>query len=125
MNPEARPRAARVGLLTSATRRAGGVARVKNDPARKHRADDPLKRYYDLMFYAYCGTAYAIERKLDDRREARTVAARVLRKRRTSGHTVAILEHGTAWDCQTSEDCALIPDTAGVLEIVERHAPGA
>ena len=95
---------------------------MKNNPAHKQRADGLLKPYYDVMFYAYCGTAYAIERKLDDRREARTVAASVLRKRRTSGHTVAILERGTAWDCQTSERYGLIPDTAGVLEMVERRA---
>lgn len=62
-----------------------------------------------LSFSAYCGMTYDING--DD---ARTAAARFIRRRRKNGQTVVKLR-ANRWECQEPENCSMIPDTAGIL----------
>jgi hypothetical protein len=62
-----------------------------------------------LSFSAYCGMSYDISG--DD---ARTAAARFIRRRRKNGQTVVKLR-ANRWECQEPENCSMIPDTAGIL----------
>lgn len=72
-----------------------------------------------VTFYAYCGMSIPIDAGLDEE-DARTLAARVLRRRRATGHPVSKLKPADSdemgrWEAGEPEDCALVPDTAGIL----------
>jgi hypothetical protein len=77
---------------------------------------------YRVRFSAYCGLSYEMGEQLS-RDEARDTIARLLRRRRRTGHPVSILESGTEYEIGEPEDCALIPDTAGLAWIEPETAP--
>jgi hypothetical protein len=52
-----------------------------------------------------------------DDADARTAAARLIRRRRRQGFPVVILERGREWEVMEPEGCAMVPDACGVLYI--------
>ena len=74
-----------------------------------------------LRFSSYCGMGNPIFSRSDRATigQARTIAARILRARRNSGHAVTVMTKGREWECCEPEDCAMIPDTAGTLVLAE------
>ena len=69
---------------------------------------------YHVRFYAHSGLS-GLPREYETREEARAYAARRLRNLRRSGHRCYTLARGEEWESQEPEDCALVPDTAGLL----------
>ena len=71
---------------------------------------------------AHCGMGYYLER--GTRGECRSAIGAFLAKRRAEGFTVTLLERGERWELTEPEDSAMVPDTAGFLELIppERYA---
>ena len=71
---------------------------------------------------AHCGMGYYLER--GTREECRSVIVVFLKKQRAEGFRVTVLERGERWELTEPEDSAMVPDTAGILELIppERYA---
>lgn len=79
---------------------------------------------YRLRFHSYCGLSGIPEDfaecesyDADARRDARRECAQRLRDARATGVPVAIVERGAEWEVSEPDDCALIPDSAGLLTL--------
>lgn len=70
---------------------------------------------YKIVFSAYCGTSSVIE-ETDDKEEARKIIAEFLLERRLD-YPVVTLEKGRKWEVLAPEDCALVPDNCGILQL--------
>lgn len=76
-----------------------------------------------VKFYSYSGlSGLPHEYQDDELGDARAYVARRLRKARKSGHHVITLQRGKQWEICEPDDCALIPDSAGVLTMRQAHA---
>ena len=73
---------------------------------------------YHLKFNAHCGMT-TIDEEFLSKEEGREKAAGILRRRRDSGHQVSTINKGSYWECGEPEDCMMVPDTAGMLTLVE------
>jgi hypothetical protein len=69
---------------------------------------------YTLNFNAYCGMSWEIGQ--GELSSMRKLAAKILRKRKRTGHYIRKLKKNL-WECQEPEDCFMIPDTAGTLKL--------
>jgi hypothetical protein len=67
-----------------------------------------------LTFTSFSGMTWEVTRGQED--HCRVQAAKILRKRRNTGHFVSKLKD-SLWECTEPEDCCLIPDTAGYLSL--------
>ncbi len=75
---------------------------------------------YRVTFSAHCGMITIDEGDLS-LVDARSMAARVLRRRRKSGHLITGGPDDHSWDVGEPEDCCMVPDTAGILSVSEDH----
>ena len=74
-----------------------------------------MSRQARLTHYSFTfGAGIPLEGEMDDIRES---AAMHLRAARNSSHPVSTLERGQKWEITEPDDCAMIPDTAGILEL--------
>ena len=73
--------------------------------------------YFRVRFAAYCGMVYDISDCNETKDDARDTAAYFLRKLRRKGRKIATLERGRKWEALEPDDCVLVPDDAGCLEI--------
>jgi len=73
---------------------------------------------WSVSFHAWSGCSPS-PHSFKDRADARREVAETLRARRTTGHPVSILERGARWEVLEPEDCALVPDTCGTLELAD------
>lgn len=71
---------------------------------------------FTLCFSAFSGCSPA-PRRYETEDEARDAAARILSRRRRTGHVCSMLERGAAWECTEPADAFMIPDTAGLLSL--------
>jgi hypothetical protein len=79
------------------------------------------QRNWRLIHHAYCGMSIPHgEFHHADRDDARAAAARLLRRRRRQGYPVSILEAGKSWEIGEPDDCMMVPDESGVLQL---HTP--
>lgn len=77
---------------------------------------------YRVRFSAYCGMGYDIETGLTLADAHRTMA-RLLRRRRRTGHPVTVLKVGREYECGEPDGCAMVPDTAGIASIDRETVP--
>lgn len=92
----------------------GAVLSKPWEPEEEEEEEAPV---YRVMFYAYCGMSHMVGGYEYPLGEARELAARIIRKRRKSGHPVWTLNKGTKWEVGEPEDCPMVPDSAGILSI--------
>jgi len=71
-----------------------------------------------LRFSAYCGMSYDIVTG-ETLPGARSALADLLRRRRRTGHAIAVIEPGQHFECQEPEGSALVPDNAGTVRLVQ------
>lgn len=71
---------------------------------------------HTLRFNAYCGMSWEIAQ--GDLDKCRSMAAKILRKRKRTGHFIHKLKENV-WECQEPEDSFMVPDTAGTLVLDE------
>jgi hypothetical protein len=75
-----------------------------------------------LKFAAHSGLgAYEVEE--GELAECRLAAAKLLRRRRRQDHPCTTLKIGREWEISEPEDCLMVPDTAGILWLVEIEEP--
>lgn len=74
---------------------------------------------YHLKFAAYCGMGWTIG-SFEERGEARSEAASILRQRRSDGYAIATLKQGREWEVLEPEDSVLVPDECGQLYITHQ-----
>lgn len=74
---------------------------------------------YIVRMSAFCGMTYDLD-SFECLQDARKRAADRIRWLRSEerDHSVSTLKKGLEWECTEPEDCAMIPDTAGILCIV-------
>lgn len=79
---------------------------------------------YRVRFVAFCGLAYDLDTDLT-LPEARQTLARLIRRRRRSGHVIStdIRDGLTSAEFGEPENAVLIPDTAGTAWIVRETVP--
>ena len=70
---------------------------------------------YVLNHHAYCGMP-GIPESFDDRAEARTAAADMLRRYRRR-YSVIVLERGERWEVLEPEDSGMVPDDCGTIDL--------
>lgn len=70
-----------------------------------------------LKFAAYCGMTTIQEH--GDLADMRREVAKILKRRRKTEHPVYVSEPGREWEVSEPDDCAMIPDTAGILRLTE------
>lgn len=77
---------------------------------------------YILQFHSFSGLSYEYAR--GDRDEVRDFAARLLRRWRKQGFRPSLVEarprKPRRWEISEPDDCALVPDLAGMLYMAER-----
>jgi hypothetical protein len=74
---------------------------------------------YKVRMRAFCGMSYDLCETQDTEAEALAVAVRFLRRKRRQGYAFAVLTPGCEWELGEPEDCAMVPDDAGIVAIVE------
>jgi hypothetical protein len=77
---------------------------------------------YRVRFHAYCGMSYDIAEG-ETLPGARRQLARLLRRRRATGHSLTVLMPGVEYEVGEPEDCALVPDTAGTVTLQRERMP--
>jgi hypothetical protein len=75
---------------------------------------------FSLTHAAYCGMSIP-HGEFETRDEARTAAARIIRRRRRQGFPVTTLDRGERWEIEEPDDCFMVPDQCGVLSLSEMH----
>jgi hypothetical protein len=71
---------------------------------------------YTVQFFSYCGMAL-VPVHCEDRSEARAECAERLRRARSEGYKLATLSPGKRWEVLEPDDCMLVPDACGTLEL--------
>lgn len=75
--------------------------------------------FYTVRFFAYY-LPYGINLAENlCKSEARNYVASLLRNDRNDGFEIITLERGKQWEILEPEDCLLVPDVCGILEIDE------
>lgn len=77
--------------------------------------------HYRVNTYSYCGMRIPHGTTCMDKQEARTKAARVIRRRRRDGYDVVTLAKGKEWEILEPEFCVMVPDVCGILELSQSH----
>lgn len=82
---------------------------------------------YTVRFFSHCGMAGLPETFAEEssdigeaQRDARAYVADRLRAARASGVYVSTVETGAEWEIHEPEDCAMVPDSAGLLTLTRR-----
>jgi len=70
---------------------------------------------YTVQHFSYCGMSGIAER-FDDSTDARAEAADRLRRYRRR-YRVAMLTRGQEWEILEPENCAMVPDSCGILTL--------
>lgn len=73
---------------------------------------------FRVRFFSHSGLSHAPQ-DWDTAAEAREDVASRLRTARNSGHHVDTLERGRDWEVCEPEDCAMVPDSAGLLSLTQ------
>ncbi len=77
-----------------------------------------LNTHWRLIHAAYCGMSIP-QGEFEDRADARSAAAQLIRLRRREGYPVSMLNRGWRWEIEEPENCMLVPDECGVLMLCQ------
>ena len=78
---------------------------------------------FKVSFAAYCGMVWPLHDDPADYRDARSIAAHLIRMRRRDGLRATVLESGARWEFTEPEDAMMVPDEAGVMTLTRVANP--
>jgi hypothetical protein len=71
---------------------------------------------YEVCFAGHCGMS-GLDVPCEDMEEVREELAERIRSARKAGQPVSVIKPGEEYELQEPPDCALVPDSAGILYI--------